>query len=266
MIKTGVWPSTFETMNMKRYFEQKLISDSVRDVSENDRRVKVAISKMGNIDHDGDVIDHGAYTKTITERGPKGANLIWHLTDHNPSLKSAIGKFSDVYVDGDYLVGITTIPNTTWGNDVLEFYKTGHINQHSIGFRTIKAEPVKGEQSYTLIKEVFLYEGSAVLWGAYSQTPTLTVGKSLTKDGIATEHEKLSKEMGLLLKSLKDGRFSDDAFEFMEIRLAQINEALKSILTIEAEPTQPVVETVEPEVDLKGLDDAINNLIKTINS
>ena len=251
---------------MKKYFEQKMIGDSVRDVSEGDRRVKVAISKMGNIDLDGDMIEHSAYSKTLAERGPKGANLIWHLTDHNPSLKSAVGKFSDVYVDGDYLVGITTIPNTTWGNDVLEFYKTGHINQHSIGFRTIKAEAQKGSGTeYNLIKEVLLFEGSAVLWGANPLTPTLTAGKSITKEDIATEHEKLSKEMGLLLKSLKDGRFSDDAFEFMEIRLAQINEALKSILTIEAEPTQPV-KAVEPEVDLKGLDDAINNLLKTINS
>jgi len=249
---------------MKTYFEQKLISDSVRDVSENDRRVKVAISKMGNIDHDGDVIDQGAYTKTITERGPKGANLIWHLTDHNPSLKSAVGKFSDIYTDGDYLVGITTIPNTTWGNDVLEFYKSGHINQHSIGFRTIKAEAVKGAQPYNLIKEVFLYEGSAVLWGANSETPTLTVGKSITKEEAVAEHEKLSKELGLLMKSLKDGRFTDDAFEFIEIRTAQIHEAIKTLMNTEI--TQPVVETVEPTVDLSGLSSNINNLLKQLNS
>lgn len=249
---------------MKTYFEQKMIADSVRDVSENDRRVKVAISKMGNIDHDGDVIDHGAYTKTISERGPKGANLIWHLTDHNPSLKSAVGKFSDIYTDGDYLVGITTIPNTTWGNDVLEFYKSGHINQHSIGFRTIKVEAVKGDKPYNLIKEVFLYEGSAVLWGANPMTPTLTVGKSLTKEEAVAEHEKLSKELGLLMKSLKDGRFTDEAFEFIEIRTAQIHEAIKTLLNTEI--TQPVVETVEPKVDLTGLSSNINNLLKQLNS
>lgn len=248
---------------MKTYFEQKLISDSVRDVSENDRRVKVAISKMGNIDHDGDVIDHGAYTKTITERGPKGANLIWHLTDHNPSLKSAVGKFSDIYTDGDYLVGITTIPNTTWGNDVLEFYKSGHINQHSIGFRTIKAEAVKGDKPYNLIKEVFLYEGSAVLWGANQETPTFSVGKSLTKEEAVAEHEKLSKELGLLMKSLKDGRFTDEAFEFIEIRTAQIHEAIKTLLNTEV--TQPV-QTVEPKMDLTGLSSNINNLLKQLNS
>ena len=264
MIKTGVQPPT-KRQNMKKYFESKLIADSVRDVSENDRRVKVAISKMGNRDLDNDVIEHGAYTKTLAERGPKGANMIWHLTDHNPSLKSAVGKFSDIYVDGDYLVGITTIPNTTWGNDVLEFYKTGHINQHSIGFRTIKAETQKSsEGDYNLIKEVLLFEGSAVLWGANPLTPTLSAGKSLTKEDIAVEHEKLSRELSLLVKSLKDGRFTDDAFEFMDIRLAQINEALKTLLTVEPETTAPVVETVQPEVDLTELGSEINNFIKSI--
>lgn len=250
---------------MKKYFESKMIGDSVRDVSENDRRVKVAISKMGNRDLDNDVIDHSAYTKTLAERGPKGANLIWHLTDHNPSLKSAVGKFSDIYIDGDYLVGITTIPNTTWGNDVLEFYKTGHINQHSIGFRTIKAEAQKSnEGDYNLIKEVLLFEGSAVLWGANPLTPTLTAGKSMTKADIVTEHEKLSKELNLLVKSMRDGRFTDEAFEFMDIRLAQINEALKCILTMEIDSTKPAEEAVEPEMDLSELTDEINNFIKSI--
>ncbi len=42
---------------MKRYFEQKLITDSVRDVSETSRKVKVAISQMGSKDYDNDVID-----------------------------------------------------------------------------------------------------------------------------------------------------------------------------------------------------------------
>jgi HK97 family phage prohead protease len=242
---------------MKRYYELKTIADSVKDVSETDRRVKVAISHMGSKDFDNDVIDGGAYTKTITERGPKGANLIWHLTDHNPSLKSAVGKFSEIYPEGDYLVGVTNIPNTSWGNDVLEFYKTGHINQHSIGFKTIKAEiQNKGkENEYNLIKEVFLYEGSAVLWGANINTPTL--GKSMTKDELMSEHEKMSKELSLLLKSLKDGRFTDEAFEFIEIRAAQINEAIKTMLNI----TQPAI-AVEPGQDLV---EAIKQFRKQLN-
>ena len=54
---------------MKKYFELKTIADSVKDVSEKDRRVKVAISHMGSKDFDNDVIEHTAYTKTIKERG-----------------------------------------------------------------------------------------------------------------------------------------------------------------------------------------------------
>ena len=84
---------------MKNFFNIKSIQGGILDVSENDRRVKVAISQMGSKDFDGDVIDHGAYTKTLSERGPKAKNQIWHLTDHNPSLKSAVGKFSDLYTE-----------------------------------------------------------------------------------------------------------------------------------------------------------------------
>ena len=113
---------------MKSLYEIKNVSDSVLDVDGNSRKVKVAISEMGSLDLDNDVIDSGAYTKTLKERGPQGANLIWHLTDHNPSIKTAIGKFSELYIDGNKLVGVTDIPNTSWGNDMLEFYKTGHIS------------------------------------------------------------------------------------------------------------------------------------------
>lgn len=259
-------------MNMKRYFEQKTLANSVQDVSESSRKVKVAISHMGSKDFDNDVIDHSAYNKTLGERGPKGANLIWHLTDHNPSLKSAIGKFSELYVEGDYLVGITNIPNTTWGNDVLEFYKSGHINQHSVGFRTIKQENQKSQEGdYNLIKEILLFEGSAVLWGANMNTPSLEVGKSLTAQEVIETHEKLSKELSLLLKSLKDGRMSDEAFEFLEIRVAQINEQIKSLIStnvtpIVEQPEQSVEEAKEPTIDLTDFKQTINQFITKINS
>lgn len=225
---------------MKKMYAVKTIGDSVKDISE--RRVKVAIAHIGSKDFDNDIIQPGAFTKTITERGPKGANLIWHLTDHNPSLKAAVGKFSELFTEGNYLVGITEIPNTTWGNDVLELYKTGHINQHSIGYRTIKYETVNegAKDEYRNLKELFLYEGSAVLWGANTNTPTL--GKSMTTEEAIAEHDKLSNEMRVLVKSLRDGRFTDDTFELIELRMIQINEAIKSLLNT----TSPVI-TVEPD-------------------
>ena len=247
---------------MKSLYEIKNVANSVIDVDDNSRRVKVVISEMGSKDLDNDVIDNGAYTKTINERGPKGANLIWHLTDHNPSLKTAIGKFSEVYVDGQKLVGVTDIPNTSWGNDVLEFYKSGHINQHSIGFRTIKREPVNAGKSdeYNLIKEVLLYEGSAVLWGANPNTPTLSAGKSATKEEAEAEVTKLQDEMLLLTKSLKDGRYTDSSFEMIEMRMGQLSERIKNLFT--SMNTQPA-DAVEPKNE--EIENTVKNIFKLLS-
>lgn len=248
---------------MKLFYEVKTVNDSVKDVDEASRRVKVVISQMGSKDLDNDVIDSNAYNKTIAERGPKGVNLIWHLTDHNPSLKSAVGKFSEIYKDGNDLVGVTDIPNTSWGNDMFEFYKTGTINQHSVGFRTIKSEPVDAGKpgEYNLIKEILLFEGSSVLWGANPNTPTLTVGKSFTKEEAQGEYEKLAKEITVLIKSMRDGKFTDTTFELIEMRINQIEEKQKNIIAaLMAQPStdtanQPVITTETPVIkqDLTGI-------------
>jgi HK97 family phage prohead protease len=224
---------------MKNFFNTKNFSGGLIDLSENDRRVKVAISQMGSKDLDGDVIDSSAYTKTLNERGPKAKNQIWHLTDHNPSLKSAVGKFSELFVEGDMLVGVTNIPNTTWGNDVLEFYKSGHITEHSIGFRTIKEET---KSDYNLIKEVMLYEGSAVLWGANPNTPTLSAGKSITKEEANSELEQLNKDLELVTKTLRNGNLSDESFELVEMRLQMLNERIKNLFAA----IQQQNETIQP--------------------
>jgi HK97 family phage prohead protease len=175
----------------------------------------------------------------LNERGPKAKNQIWHLTDHNPSLKSAVGKFSELFVEGDMLVGVTNIPNTTWGNDVLEFYKSGHITEHSIGFRTIKEET---KSDYNLIKEVMLYEGSAVLWGANPNTPTLSAGKSITKEEANGELEQLNKDLELVTKTLRNGNLSDESFELVEMRLQMLNERIKNLFAA----IQQQNETIQP--------------------
>jgi HK97 family phage prohead protease len=244
---------------MKNFFNTKNFSGGLIDISENDRRVKVAISQMGSKDLDGDVIDSSAYTKTLNERGPKAKNQIWHLTDHNPSLKSAVGKFSELFVEGDMLVGVTNIPNTTWGNDVLEFYKSGHITEHSIGFRTIKEET---KSDYNLIKEVMLYEGSAVLWGANPNTPTLSAGKSITKEEANSELEQLNKDLEIVTKTLRNGNLSDESFELVEMRLQMLNERIKNLFAAiqqqneSIQPAEAIVPDYAKEMQL------IDNILK----
>lgn len=226
-------------------YEIKNLQGGVLDVDDTSRRVKVAWNRVGVMDLDKDIIEATAFDKTIKERGPAGVQLIWHLTDHRPSLKDAVGKPSEIGVADSYLYAITDIPKTTWGNDVLEFYKTGTINQHSIGFSTIKREVFNDDdwsKRYTVIKEVKLYEGSAVLWGANPYTPTLTVGKSMTPEEKTAELDRLLEEYAATTKLFKTGHLSDQSFELLDMRIGQINEAIKSLYA-----TQPVVKTVEPE-------------------
>lgn len=244
---------------MKNFFSTKSFVGGTLDVSSNDRKVKVAISHMGSKDFDGDVIDHAAYTKTISERGPQAKNQIWHLTDHNFSLKSAIGKFSELYVDGDYLVGVTNFPNTTWANDVLELYKDGHITEHSIGFKTIKEEQ---KSDFNLIKEIMLYEGSAVLVGANQNTPTLSVGKSFTKEEADAEITKLNSDLEIVTKTLRNGNLSDEGFELLEMRLQYINERIKSVFEA-IYSIQPAREAIVPD-NAKEMQ-LIDNILKLFN-
>lgn len=239
-----------------KQFEVKSLDGSVLDVDDKSRRVKTAWNKVGVLDSDKDILEKSAFNKTIKERGPAAKNLIWHLTDHRPSLKDAVGKPSDIFMEGDFLVAVTNIPETTWGNDVLEFYKTNTINQHSIGFSTVKREVFNDDdwnKRYTIIKEVMLYEGSAVLWGANEYTPTLSVGKSLTKEESEQEFLKIQKELNNFTKLFKSGHLSDEAFELIDLKITQLTDRLQQLFL---HSTQPAANAVEPP-NGKGLLDVL---------
>lgn len=252
---------------MKNYEIKDTLTGQVNDVDTVGRKVKVVISETGSKDFDNDVIDGGAYTKTIKERGPKGANLVWHLTDHVPSLKNAIGKPSELMMQGANLVMVTDVPKTSWGNDMLEHYKAGTINQHSIGFRTIKSDPVDAGKpgEYRLIKEVLLYEGSAVLWGANPNTPTLSVGKSLTKEDAQKDFLETITELSKFTSLFKNGHLSDQSFELIEMKIGQLTEKLQHLYHSSTQPAKEFA--VEPPNGKEMLDalTAFNNSLTLQN-
>src|SRR5690606_40163764 len=62
----------------------KNLAAQLEDVSDKDGLVTHYWSAFGNRDSDGDVIQRGAYAKTIQERGPQGANRIKFLWQHDP--------------------------------------------------------------------------------------------------------------------------------------------------------------------------------------
>ena len=242
--------------------ENKSYNDMILDISSESRTVKACWSRIGNVDLDNDIIVAEAFTKTIAERGPKGKNLIWSLIDHKADLGHTIGKPIDLYIDGDMLVAITQIVETEAGEDVIKLYEAGLINQHSIGFSTIKSSIDKATQVRT-ITELKLYEGSAVLWGANPETPTLGF-----KGEFKESKENLSKRLENLIKAFRGGSFTDDTFALMEIQIKQIQSELLALEVAETitqpaiavEPT-PAVEEKNNEEVLKAIKQ-FNNLFK----
>ncbi len=235
-------------------FSTKDIMDSVMDVDTQTRTVKAVWANIGNVDLDKDIISTNAFTKTIAERGPLGKKMIWSLVDHNPSIKCAFGKPKELYVEGTQLIGVTDIIPTEIGEDVLKLYEAGLINQHSIGFRTI-ADEMNRETGIRTIKEVQLFEGSAVLWGANPETPTLGL-KSLKR----TEPQDLVERLDRLKVAFKSGTFTDETFSLLEIEIAQIQAAIAE------KSTQAVEPTPEPQPDYTDLAKAFTRLNQTLKS
>ena len=241
--------------------EKQDIGYNIMDVDSEQRRVKAVWARCGNIDLDNDIIVPEAFTKTLAERGPSGKNLIWSLVDHCADMNNVIGKPEQLYVENDMLIAITPIVETEKGEDIIKMYEAGLINQHSIGFSTIKSNVNK--EGVRTITELKLYEGSAVLWGANPETPTLGFkGEMEAKDKKA----ELSNRLEQLIKAFKGGRFTDETFSLIEIEIKRIQSELMEIEVIK-EITQTVEETFEPVAEEKNEDnEQVLNAIKQFNN
>jgi len=228
-----------------RQYEYKDMTGTVADVDTQARKVKAVWSRMSNVDLDGDIIMPGAFTKTIAECGPRGKNQIWSLIDHKAMMGCVIGKPTELYEEGDMLIAVTPILDTEVGEDILKMYQAGLINQHSIGFATIKSDWQDQEQTIRQIKEVKLYEGSAVLWGANPMTPTL----GITKD--------FKHRLENLENAFNNGTFTDKTASRLEIEIQQLKSALNAL-------TQPAPNAVEPNSELLEFFKKTNQSLKNL--
>jgi HK97 family phage prohead protease len=249
---------------MSNFYNKKAVSGAPVDMEDGSRVITMYYSAFGNVDSDGDVIMPGSFTKTLKENGPNATNRIWHLFNH--STDKPIAKPFEMMEDGFGLKARVKMPNTTLGNDTYELYKEGHITEHSIGFQTIKSQAKSG---YNEINEIKLFEGSSVLWGANANTPTVGV-KSQIKS-------VLVDEMGKTTKSLRNGHFTDETFELLELKLKQLQQYLAEIEdeesvdseeqpqpSMEGEIETPEVEALEEEEDpMVSIEVEMNNYLKS---
>lgn len=242
---------------MNGLFKTKNINLEVKDIDNQSRIVKVALSKFGNVDADGDVITRGAFAKSISERGPEsqGNRKIKMLRYHD--FEHEIGKWLHLEETADYLIGTGKLGRGTKGNDALLDYEDGIITEHSIGFISVPDKMQMMDGGITQLNEVFLLEGSAVTFGANSETPVFHVGKSEDKQAYL---DKLNAKMFGLIKALKNGQGTDDRLETIENQLRVIQAKYNSLINFE--PIQSLKEDEPNEIINNNSKQFYLNLLK----
>lgn len=122
-----------------------------------------------NLPDDGappDIMLPGAFTKTIREWGPAGANRIKILALHRSDWLP-IGVPTELREDGTGLFFAGRVSKTSLGLDVLTLLRDRVLTEMSIGFDVIKKEDPDRTRGTRLLHEVRLWEISPVTWAMH---------------------------------------------------------------------------------------------------
>lgn len=218
----------------------------VKDMDAGKREVAIYLAKFDIIDSDSDMIRKGAFTKSIQEHGVNSSSnrKIAFLRHHDWTKQ--IGKFNQLGEDEIGLYAVGQLGTSTIGEDAWKDYEEGIIREHSIGFKYI-ADKMKWIEDKSLlsggfydIKELMLWEGSAVTFGANEYTNVVEVMKSADKMDFA---KKISGEIDLLVKSLVNGKGTDDRLFEIEMKIKYLNQQLVSLAE-----TEPIVKGHSEEI------------------
>lgn len=163
---------------------ERKVATEVRSVE--GREVTGFPSVIGNVDDGGDLIEPGAYLKTLQERGGRLRWLWQHDHGQPPTARileiaevgraelpeAVLARFPEAMgglrVKREYL-------DTPRGNEVLAAIRSEALSELSIGYDAIQPEPgngktVAGRPVRRVLKEIRLWELSDVNWGMNAAT------------------------------------------------------------------------------------------------
>lgn len=236
--------------------DYKSIFGSVKDVDTKGRVVTGYLSSFGNIDSDNDIIEKGSFLKSINERMDKMRFLYQHNWQQPLSkFKVLMEDEKGLYFESDPL------PDTTYANDTIKLYEAGILNEHSIGFNVIKAEYDR-DTDIRRIKEIRLYEGSVVTFGANSGTPFTGFKDAFTEEEFEKERKRIDEETGKIMSALKKGSFTDETFIMLEIALKSLSKQSYELGKISLK--EPSVDTQQKEPIIKEVE-ILNDYLKKWN-
>lgn len=145
---------------------------------------------FNNIDSYGDIIEQGAFAKTIQENRNRIKVLWQHETDE------PIGKPIDMFEDSKGLYVKAQISMTDVGRNAMVLMRDGVIDEMSIGYDVIKDE-YRGRNR--ILKELRLWEFSPVTFAA-NEKAKITSAKNLNELLYEIKHANRNEIKGAIQK------------------------------------------------------------------
>lgn len=187
-----------------------------------------------NVDSGGDVIEPGAFTKTLAE----GWDRVKILALHNDCWLP-IGRPTELREDANGLFLSAKVSDTTMGKDIKILLKDGVLNELSIGYDPVIFD--YDEDGIRHLREVRLWEVSVVTWAMNPQA-RITGYKSLQETVRQAEAIRES-----LLLDVKEGRKISSA------RLRSLKDVSKTMREA-ARTIDAVIREASGEAGRKGRD------------
>lgn len=200
------------------------------------RIVSGYLSAFGNKDSDGDILIKGCFSKSLQERGVNSTTdrKIAYLYQHKMDMP--IGHFTKLEEDDFGLYFEAYLDKIPLGDQVLEQYSSGTLNQHSIGYRYIwdKIEYDENLDAF-IVKEINLFEGSVVTIGANENTPFT----GMKTEEIESQKNQLDRETEKVLKGFDySTAITIRQLITKHIALCQVEPDIKSSLKEKVKPQQ----------------------------
>lgn len=148
-------------------------------------------SVFGNRDSYGDVVQPGAFTRTIqNDRGR--VKVLWQHDPYQP-----IGVPVEMREDDRGLFVRARLADTTLGRDALALIKAGVVTELSIGYDAVREE-YDSERHQRKLTEIRLWEFSPVTWAANDLARITSVKNASDLDLILDRLERLEWARGRL--------------------------------------------------------------------